>query len=117
MKLGVKIKVARVAKGWSQQNLADEVFVSRGLIGHIEQRNEGAPETLKKIEKALGIKLLNEAGEIEETVLDYQSAEKQVGELKKQVETLERQILTLVDLIDKKDKAIERLKSQSKKSK
>ncbi len=56
----VKLKMARVERGWSQQELADQIGVTRQTIGLIEKGNYNP--TLKlciSIAKALN-KTLNE---------------------------------------------------------
>ena len=55
MHLGLKIKVARTAKGLTQQDLAEKINKTRPLISHIEQTGKVNSYTLNKICKALQI--------------------------------------------------------------
>jgi len=47
------IKELRLARGWTQQRLADEVNMTARRISHIEGKSAGTPEELKAIANAL----------------------------------------------------------------
>lgn len=53
--LGDKIKAAREAKGWTQQQLADAVGTGQTSIGEIEVGNVTQPRKWQEIARALGI--------------------------------------------------------------
>ncbi len=53
--IGLRIKIARVARRWTQQDLADKVNKTRPLITRIETTGLGHPHTIKQICKVLGI--------------------------------------------------------------
>lgn len=53
-----RIKEFRSKKGFTQEDLAEKVGVSRVYIGYVEQgRNTPSLEILEKISKSLGIKI------------------------------------------------------------
>jgi transcriptional regulator with XRE-family HTH domain len=53
MHIGTQIKLARITKHLTQQELADLIFKTRPLISHIEQKGEGNEKTLADIKKVL----------------------------------------------------------------
>ena len=55
MHIGLQIKLARIAKGLTQQELAERIFKARPLISHIEQKGEVNERTLADIKKLYGI--------------------------------------------------------------
>lgn len=57
MHLGIKIKVARMSKGLTQQELADKIHKTRPLISHIEQTGKVNYTTLTQISKVLGMSI------------------------------------------------------------
>jgi transcriptional regulator with XRE-family HTH domain len=56
MHIGLKIKLARIAKGFTQQDLADKIFKTRPLVSHIEQTGNVNSKTLEEIKKVLDIR-------------------------------------------------------------
>lgn len=54
MHIGLKIKMARQIKGYTQQELADKIHKTRPLISHIEQTGKVNYHTLKAVSIALG---------------------------------------------------------------
>jgi transcriptional regulator with XRE-family HTH domain len=46
MHIGLQIKLARIAKGLTQQELAERIFRTRPLISYIEQKGEVNDKTL-----------------------------------------------------------------------
>ena len=75
--MGRKIKLARVARGWDQSELAFQAGVTTGFISHIEiGRKNPSMEVLKKIAEVLGVKV----GElIDDTTTDDQSPGRRIG--------------------------------------
>lgn len=57
MHLGLRIKVERVAKGMTQQQLADKINKTRPLISHIEQTGKVNHYTLLSICNALNVNI------------------------------------------------------------
>jgi transcriptional regulator with XRE-family HTH domain len=53
MHIGLQIKLARIAKGLTQQDLAVRIFKTRPLVSHIEQKGEVNEKTLADIKKVL----------------------------------------------------------------
>lgn len=51
--LGERIRMRRTAKGWTQEDLADEAGVSTNTIGNLESGKRGRLLTLPKIARAL----------------------------------------------------------------
>ena len=67
-KIGTKIKLERVKRNWSQEELAEKADLSKNHVGAIE-RGTSSPtvETLAKIADAFGIPLndLTDASKVE----------------------------------------------------
>jgi len=55
MHIGKRIKLARVARGWTQEDLAQKIGKTRPLISHIEKTGEASGLTLRLIYEALEI--------------------------------------------------------------
>lgn len=55
MHIGLQIKLARVAKGLTQKELAKRIFKTRPLISHIEQKGDVNEKTLDDIRKVLNM--------------------------------------------------------------
>jgi transcriptional regulator with XRE-family HTH domain len=53
MHIRLQIKLARIAKGLTQQDLAVRIFKTRPLVSHIEQKGEVNEKTLADIKKVL----------------------------------------------------------------
>lgn len=53
MHIGLQIKLARIAKGLTQQELGERIFKTRPLVSHIEQKGEVNEKTLADIRKIL----------------------------------------------------------------
>lgn len=110
MHLGIKIKVLRLSKKLSQQELADKINKTRPLISHIEQTGKVNTETLKLISKALNV----EVADIENFVNEPEKEGKEdVVLLRKQVKSLEKENKTLQDLVDSQKQVIDFLKAKN----
>lgn len=57
MNLGLKIKIARVKKCLTQQQLADLTGLTKQTICHIEKQNKGTALTIAKVCEALDLKV------------------------------------------------------------
>lgn len=55
MHIGKKIKVVRIYKGISQEELADKIDRTRALVAHIEQSGKVNTNTLENIIRVLGV--------------------------------------------------------------
>lgn len=53
--IGLRVKLARISKGLSQQELAQKIGKTRPLVSHIEQTGKVALPTLMEISRVLGI--------------------------------------------------------------
>ena len=112
MHLGKKIKLARVAKGWSQEDLAEKVNKTRPLISHIENTGKANSYTLTKICKVLNLdpSTINES--IALSPSDFYLSEKNN---KKEIIQLQEKIKLLEELIDSQKDLIITLKKQIEK--
>jgi transcriptional regulator with XRE-family HTH domain len=107
MHLGTNIKVLRLAKGLSQEELAAKINKTRPLISYIEQKGKINSETLKTIAKALDV----DVDDIESLVNEPSKGGK--GDkvaLQKQIKTLEKENETLRDLVESQKQVIDLLK-------
>lgn len=99
---GKKIKLARVEKGWTQQDLADRVNKTRPLISKIEKTGEGHYLTLQAIYKVLGISELPPAGEFPYE-RDYAG---------KEIIRLREQLAVYKEMIEMQKESIEKLRAE-----
>ncbi len=53
--IGTKIRDAREAHGWTQDELADRAGVTQGAVGHLESGRTKRPQKLPEIARALGV--------------------------------------------------------------
>lgn len=112
MHIGRKIKVARVAKGWSQEDLADKINKTRPLVSHIENTGKVNANTLTRICKVLGVSVEM----LENQVLDgssHYSAQSESA-LKKEIRELKDKIVLLEDLIATQKEVILALRTKTK---
>lgn len=112
MHLGIKIKVARMAKNMSQQELADKIGKSRGLIGHIEQTGEVNQKTYNKICKALGISAEAIEHLVNEPSAHYLPKDKLIEDLTTETERLRKENAMLQELIQSQKEIIALLKKK-----
>lgn len=63
MNLGLKIKLARIAAGLTQEELAVKINKTRPLISYIEQTGKAGNDTLMAISRVLNMSDLITAGE------------------------------------------------------
>lgn len=109
MHLGVKIKVLRLSKGLSQQELADKVNKTRPLISHIEQKGKVNAETLKLICKALGVSL----SDLENLVNEPEKINNaDASALQKEIQQLRKENEVLLDLVESQKQVIALLKKR-----
>lgn len=115
MHIGLKIKLARIAKGLTQQDLAEKIFKTRPLVSHIEQTGIVNSRTLEEIKKVLDMPddvnhELNEPGLVYETnrvpsgnkfvQQELEHALREIELLKAELDTLRQLANTQKQLID-----------------
>jgi transcriptional regulator with XRE-family HTH domain len=118
MHLGFKIKVARTAKGLTQQDLADKINKTRPLVSHIEQTGKVNFYTLTKICKALQIDIASLENMVNERGVSYISGKE--GDptfYKEEVRRLNKEIELLKELISSQKEVIASLREKSMKTK
>src|SRR6478735_2031655 len=112
MHLGLKVKVARMSKGLSQQDLADKINKTRALVSHIEQTGKVNSYTLNKICKVLG----TDPAQLENIVNDpgnhYVKGKDKESLYEKEIEILKGEIKFLKELLQTQKEIINSLKKQ-----
>jgi len=115
MHIGLQIKLARIAKGFTQQELADRIFKARPLISHIEQKGEVNERTLADIKKVLDMPAasttINEPSENYTTPMQLNFLLQELEYLLREIECLKSEIEIMRDLIDTQKLLIDRLQS------
>ena len=101
-----------MAKGWSQDYLAEKIQKTRGLISHIENTNKANLITLEKISKALNIDLNTINDDTTENSADFYLSEKQN---RKEIYELQEKIKLLEDLNTSQKELIKIFKNRLKK--
>jgi len=114
MHIGRKIKVARVSKGLTQQDLAEKINKTRPLISHIEQTGKISAYTLNKISAVLNI----DFNDVEQIFADgkghHTSKKHDVEALKSENDRLRKEMEILRDLIESQKDVIKGLKEKRK---
>lgn len=117
MHLGTKIKIARITKGFSQQELAEKINKTRPLISHIEQTGKVNHYTLQQICKALKININSiEDGDVIDLSNTFNNNNNQ-RMLTEKIESLQTEITTLKALVQSQQEIINLLKETKKNSK
>jgi transcriptional regulator with XRE-family HTH domain len=94
MHLGLKLKILRLSKGITQEELADQVNKTRPLISNIEQKGKVSYQTLRDICKVLGVSADEIMSELSEPRGYYQSLHSQkqndsITQMQKEIEQLQ----------------------------
>ena len=115
MHIGLQIKLARIAKGLTQQELAERIFKTRPLVSHIEQKGEVNEKTLADIRKILDMpeptNLLNEDGVAYGTNSTQQKfLQQEVEHLLREIELLRSENEVLRQLAAAQKQLLEKLK-------
>jgi len=114
MHIGLQIKLARIAKGYTQQELANRIFKARPLISHIEQKGEVNERTLADIKKVLDMPAastsINESVENNITPMQQKFLQQELEYLLREIECLKSEIEIMRDLVDTQKLLITRLK-------
>ncbi|HWY10316.1 MAG TPA: helix-turn-helix transcriptional regulator [Bacteroidia bacterium] len=107
MHIGTKIKIARITKGLTQEELASKINKTRPLVSHIEQTGKANIYTLKKICSVLSI-------DIDEL---HEANEPKIGYNKDEIKRLKDEILLLRELVNSQKEIITELKEKYKRKK
>lgn len=115
MHIGLQIKLARISKGLTQQDLAVRIFKTRPLVSHIEQKGEVNEKTLADIKKVLD--MLEQNNGVNEPAEHYginlyqqKFVQQEVEHLLREVELLRSENEVLRQLADTQKQLIEKLK-------
>lgn len=113
MHIGKKIKIARITKGITQQELADMVNKTRPLISSIEQTGKVNRHTLEKICSVLGLTVEQLTGTNEPTVVYGRTeAEELVIVLEGELLQLKKDLQQMQELVDSQREVISLLKEK-----
>lgn len=92
MKIGEKIRKARLLKGYSQENMADFLQISTTAYGDIERnKTELTISRANKIAEVLSINILELLGEEIITPKVLANTEDQIEQLKDEIEKLKKE--------------------------
>jgi transcriptional regulator with XRE-family HTH domain len=118
MHIGKKIKLARVSKGFTQQDLAEMINKTRPLVSHIELTGKVSAYTLNKIGKALTIDFNNmEQIFAEDPKGHYPGNKQDVETMKIEIDRLKKEIEILHELVNSQKEVIRALKENPGKRK
>ncbi|MCU0421209.1 MAG: helix-turn-helix transcriptional regulator [Bacteroidia bacterium] len=110
MHLGLHIKMARISKGLTQEELADKINKTRPLISSIEQTGKVNYFTLQKICEVLNVDLNELQNAVKENKGFYKT--RGTAEQSERIKFLEQQIEHLNQIISSQKELIEMYKSQ-----
>lgn len=121
MHLGLKIKLLRISKGLTQEDLADKVNKTRPLISAVEQTGKVSPHTLKKICEVLEVDEIEFDNIVNEPLSVYKATpnpafEEKLQVLQKEIDHLNRLVSMQQDLIEALKDKIETLAPKPKKN-
>jgi|ERR1043166_1722732 transcriptional regulator with XRE-family HTH domain len=119
MHLGRKIKIARVTKGLTQQELADKIGKTRPLVSSIEQTGKANYYTLLEICKVLNLDAAElQAGTVsEDNIEKYQNVKQKTEELTLRIERLLEENKLLKELVESQKQLISQLQKRSTRKK
>ncbi|MBC7863986.1 MAG: helix-turn-helix transcriptional regulator [Bacteroidia bacterium] len=112
MNLGLNIKLARIAKGWSQQDLAERIHKTRPLISHIELSGKVNTYTLTRICKVLNLDITGFENGFSESVMPFFPESVNPSLLKLKIEKLEDEIELLKELVATQKEVIAELRKK-----
>lgn len=101
MHIGRRIKIARISKGLTQEELAEKINKTRPLISVIEQKGKVSHYTLRKICEVLGLDIEMLESGVEETGGIYTRKADPI-----QVQTLQREVEHLQNLVQSQKEQI-----------
>lgn len=108
MHIGVKIKIARITKGYTQEQLADKINKTRPLVSHIEQTGKVNVYTLRKICQVLEIDQAMLENELNDPATHYARENSAAAEIKR----LKEEIATLKELVSMQKEVIQELREK-----
>jgi transcriptional regulator with XRE-family HTH domain len=118
MHLGLRIKIARISKGITQEQLAEQINKTRPLISSIEQTGKANYYTLKRICEVLTLDIEEINNEQNESDFGLSKNRKQTEQLKqfeKEIHQLQMLTKSQADLILALKEKIELLEKGKKK--
>ncbi|MBP6302103.1 MAG: helix-turn-helix transcriptional regulator [Bacteroidia bacterium] len=116
MHVGKKIKIARITKGYSQEELAELIGKTRPLVSSIEQTGKGSVYTLKKICQVLDVDFDDLESETNNNITFHKSSSK-IKQLEQEIEQLKKDNTLLGDLVQSQKDLINELKEKVSKKK
>ena len=114
MHIGLKIKMVRITKGLSQQELAEKINRTRPLVSHIEQTGQVNHRTLELICKALKVSEIEIDNFVNEPKSLYKNQKQGAPDIFDEVKQLKEEIRVLKDLVQSQKEIIDMLKSKRK---
>jgi transcriptional regulator with XRE-family HTH domain len=120
MHLGRKIKLVRIAKGLTQQELADQIGKTRPLVSAIEQTGQVNVHTLRDICKVLDLdpEDIIQVGTSQDPLFPYSGKKtKESEDLRTENKKLKSEIEMLKELIESQREVIQMLKEQQNRKK
>ncbi|MBI3511098.1 MAG: helix-turn-helix transcriptional regulator [Bacteroidetes bacterium] len=113
MHIGKKIKLARVAKGLTQEALAKRIHKARPLISHIEKSGNVSSETLKDIFRVLDVSENSIDNIVEEKAGIFTKGKPGSTEYyRNEIEKLQRQIELLMQLLETQKELIAKMRKK-----
>ena len=121
MHLGLKLKILRLSKGLTQEELAERVNKTRPLISNIEQRGKVGYQTLQDICKVLDVKPEEVMNQLSDPPGYYQTLNTQkqnetIGQLQREIENLRLLVSSQQENINFLKEKINRLEQSPKKN-
>ncbi|MFN8278093.1 MAG: helix-turn-helix transcriptional regulator [Chitinophagales bacterium] len=115
MHIGINIKVARIAAGLTQQELADKIGKARPLVSYIEQSGKVNERTLQTICKVLNVSVDDLRNMVNEPRRKYQKSPMQEWESvnRRQQDEIDQ----LKELVASQKRVIEMLEEKIKRPK
>src|SRR6186713_1485882 len=107
MHIGLKIKMVRISKGISQQELADMINRTRPLVSHIEQTGKVNDRTFDLICKSLKISERELEGFVNEPRVPYKNHKMNASDVFDEVDKLKEENRILKELVQSQKEIIE----------
>jgi transcriptional regulator with XRE-family HTH domain len=122
MHLGLKLKILRLSKGITQEELADQVHKTRPLISNIEQKGKVGYQTLRDICKVLGVspdEIMNEMNEPREYYepLRPHKQNESIVQFQKEIEQLQLLVKSQYEVIQFLKEKLQSLEQKTSKKK
>jgi transcriptional regulator with XRE-family HTH domain len=113
MHIGVKIKMARIARGIKQDELAEMISKTRPLVSYVEQTGKVSPRTLVKICKALKIDQQQLENIASEGAVDYNTVKEREQQMQREIDSLKERVRVLDELVKAQKDIIEVLRNKN----